>query len=381
MEVARSCEREIIMARRFHDHYDSTGDIAARDLSAESVFVEILSRIDDERERVYLLAHIGLDISVTTLARELKVDRRELATRVDAILAKLRVDADLASILGKVRHAGRNDRYQALAFRLELQNWFCSHCGAFMIQPEVGRPRKTCSDSCRRKLCQARGRSWKDSHRTREESASGERISTNLQQPLERLQLETIMGPFQATLQDGSSEQSKYTFWWQSDIRFRDRALLLLGLTSPIPLTCRDLATLDVDDFAFKPVGLEIRLHRRTEQPTRYLMMPPGTDQELCAVKAVMTWRGRVTRTGRTLGPLFVRLDRRGLTRTNARLAASEVATIIENAARRVDLINIPKLLPRDSLPEFLASISRAESVAQVPESLIPILLRRYRET
>ena len=131
---------------------DLTGDIAVADVAGDSVLASILSRITAERDRVLILAHVGLDISLASLARDLKTDPRKLAERVDQIVARLATDKELRSTLGDMRRAGRSEHYQALAFRLNLQDWFCSQCAQFMIQPQTGRPRKTCSLRCRRLL-------------------------------------------------------------------------------------------------------------------------------------------------------------------------------------------------------------------------------------
>ena len=66
---------------------DVTGDTAVADVTGDSLLFSLLSRITGERDRVLILAHVGLDISLTTLARDLKTDRRLLAEQVDSILA------------------------------------------------------------------------------------------------------------------------------------------------------------------------------------------------------------------------------------------------------------------------------------------------------
>jgi len=262
-------------------HYDPTGDVAVRDVSA----------------------------SVGALARELKVDRR-------------------------------------------------SYCGSFIIQTGMGRPRKTCSNVCRRKLYQAGGSSWKDDYqfRSRREFDDLDRRNPANTSPLVANDaVQAIMRPFRASVHDSARVESDFIFWWQSDIRFRDRALLLLGLKCPVSLNPRDLASLDVDDIAFRPTGLEVRLHRRSENPTRYVIMPPNADKELCVVEAISAWRTRIMRTGRTLGPLFVRLDDRGhLSNVDTKLTSVAVASIIENAVMPANVKHLPQLTPQTYISEYL---------------------------
>src|SRR5262249_43129740 len=129
-----------------------------------------LSRIEGERERVLVLAHIGLDISLGALERPLGMKREELANRIEAIIARLRQDEELTASLGDIRHLGRTGHYQALVFRLGLQDWFCSYCGQFIAQSERGAMRKTCSPTCRSRLSRAHGVGWKSQH---QDSSSG----------------------------------------------------------------------------------------------------------------------------------------------------------------------------------------------------------------
>jgi hypothetical protein len=105
---------------------DKTGDSAVGDIAGESLLVEVFSRIDDEQDRVLLLARIGLDISVRNLARVMGATRAELEHRLANIIARLREDADLMDTLGDIHRAGANDHYQAMVLRLGLDDWFCA---------------------------------------------------------------------------------------------------------------------------------------------------------------------------------------------------------------------------------------------------------------
>ena len=135
---------------------DSTAEAAIGDVAGESVLVQIFTRIQDEQDRALILAHIGLGIPLTGLEQQFRQSRRELATRVDAILMTLREDASLADMLADVHRAGRDEHFQAIIVRLGLEDWFCAYCGKFMAQPVTGRRRRTCSSLCRHRLSQSR---------------------------------------------------------------------------------------------------------------------------------------------------------------------------------------------------------------------------------
>lgn len=140
------------MRRGSRGGYDVTSETAIGDASGDTLFLEVFARIPDREDRALLLAHIALGVSLTSLERQLGVGREDLAARIDAILASLRADAELAESLSGIRRAGRDEHDRALIIRLGLQDWFCAHCSQFMIQPSTGRPRKTCSDLCRHRL-------------------------------------------------------------------------------------------------------------------------------------------------------------------------------------------------------------------------------------
>jgi hypothetical protein len=337
---------------------DVTGDTAVGDVSGESLFAEVLSRIEDEFERVLILAHVGLDISLNILARELKVDRRGLASRVGSVLDRLREDEELAGMLGNVHRAGNSEHYQALAFRLDLQDWFCSHCGEFMVQSEIGRPRKTCSNSCRGKFFRADGTGWKDQYQPGSLKKSDTKHSRTTEVPNAEVGLDKILELLRP-VELADRRQSLRTFWWEPHTQSRDRALLLLGFMCPIPLSSSDLAMLDVDDVAQKPGCLEVRLYRRAKRATRYVTIPAGVDKALCPVEAMSAWRGLLVRSGRTIGPLFVRMGRNGrLPRGTVRVTDRAVTKVFTNAAQSAEFTYIPELRPFMSIPGFLSEIS-----------------------
>jgi uncharacterized protein YdbL (DUF1318 family) len=140
---------------------DRTADTAVGDVSGETILLEVFSRVSERENRVSLLfAHVALDMSLSSLERQLGTSRRDLGRRVDTMLIGLRQDAKLLALLGEIRRAGRSEHYQAIIASLGLQDWFCAYCGQFMVQPQTGRPRKTCSDKCRRKR-------WRESNNRR----------------------------------------------------------------------------------------------------------------------------------------------------------------------------------------------------------------------
>lgn len=330
-------------------HHDPTSGLAAGDLAGESLVTEILSRVEDQRDRVFLLAHVGLDIPLSTLSRELKVGRAELASRIDAILGSLRNDATLSASVGDICRAGRTERYQALAFRLNLLDWFCSQCGEFMNQPRTGRPRRTCSDTCRGKFHRAGGTGWKDRHQPGSpgnDSPEADAISKG--------------GTWRDKWQPISSTSpwAGHPPWPHAPRPCRNRALALLGLACPAPATPSHLAALDTDDIALKHDGLNVRLFRRDKRPTRYVTIPASDDGVLCPVRSVLAWREHLTQAGFVHGPLFVRLDEDGqVTRGNMRMTSITTAWAIADAVQAGLKSGIPDLKPSTILQDFAEKI------------------------
>jgi len=351
--------------------WDETGDNAVADVAGESLLVELFSRIEDERDRVLVLAHIGLDLSLRNLARVMGVTRVELADRVSAIIARLRQDTELADMLGDIHHVGRNDRYQALIFHLGLQDWFCSYCGDFMLQSESGPKRKTCSGKCRQRLWKVNGIGWKNQHLAL--PAKGTSIDSDLDRQsaqaanIYQEMLRTLLQPIDTGQRQLAPGVPSDPFWWQPDTKCRDRAVLLLGFMCPIPLSSSDLAAIHITDISRRRVGLEVRLtrrgSRRINQETRYIIVPASADSKLCPSAAMSAWLTRLTRTGRTDGPLFVRMNSRGeLPKdhwTDRELTGEGIAQVITNASRCAwsDERQV-RLAPSSFLPDFLKEIA-----------------------
>src|SRR5712691_1134334 len=106
---------------------DFTADTAATNMSGESLLSSVLLRIDNKFDRVLILAHWALGISVTSLARSLDLDRGELSAHIAAIRVKLRADKKLKAELQDIGRAGQFDHYQAIVAQLNLEDWFCSY--------------------------------------------------------------------------------------------------------------------------------------------------------------------------------------------------------------------------------------------------------------
>src|SRR5690242_17265236 len=102
MDPALNCRRRPSMRHSSGRAWDKTGDSAVGDVAGDSLLVEVFSRIEDERDRVLVLAHIGLDLSLRNLARVMGTTRSELADRVSAIIARLREDTELVTMLGDI---------------------------------------------------------------------------------------------------------------------------------------------------------------------------------------------------------------------------------------------------------------------------------------
>ena len=334
---------------------DLTGQIALGNVAGESLLFAILSRIDDELDRVLILAHVGLDYSFASLARDLKVDRREVAQRIEETLTVLRSDAELTAELCDIGRVGQAEHYHALAFRLNLQDWFCSHCGRLMVQPEIGRPRNTCSNRCRRLLYEAGGTGWKD----RYQRASSKDTRTPISTLAMRNEAAWHGKLFELMkLIEFAHDNTKSP----PNLRVRDRAMFLLGFTCPIPLSSADLAEMDIDDFRQDRRSMEVRLYRRANRATQYVTVPAAADPALCAVKTMQTWRSHLVRSGRTTGPLFIRMDRDGLLPGGAvrRLTARAIAGIVNDSLGWGQRLRAPELLPSMPLPEFLTRATLA---------------------
>jgi hypothetical protein len=336
------------MTRSARPTGDVTGDAATGNVAGETVFSRVLVTQDDELDQVLILAHSALGLPLAQLAHDLKVDRRDLEARVARILTQLRQDGGLSAQLSGFRQAGKVEDYYPVIARLGLQSWFCARpgCANPIVQPATGRPRKTCGSKCRHLLSKANGISWKDGYRERPSAGStmaGAEGDATQDATATRDALIQLMKPINFPRQR--------TDWISPTIRCRDRALLLLGFTCPAPVTPSDLGALDIHDIGETLKGFEVRLYKRTSRATRYITMQSSNDRELCAVQALQSWRQLLARSGRTTGPLFMRLERNGQLPDNSiQLSGRAVTRVARDALWNGGSIRSP-----DS-PDFGAS-------------------------
>ena len=352
---------------------DTTGNTALGHVAGESMLAEVLSRIEDEYDRALIMAHKYLDISLRDLERSLKVSREELAKRVNSIIAQLRQDEHLVVSIGDIRRVGRIEQHQELAFRVGLQDWFCSWCGEFMVQSERGPMKKTCKSACRTALSRAQGVGWKSQGRY--PSVTDSRKVSDRTHSLQGTDawLEKLLELVRAI-----NEREGRPARRPPERRCRDRALILLGFMCPIPLSPSDLATLNAKDVVRIPKGLEVALRRPGDQEKRYIVVPASDDPEVCPVTAVSEWKKYLAQIGNTAGPLFIRMNRldrntrilgQKAPREIAHLSASGIVLAISTTVLYSKL-NIYKddyptiyseyvdLRPSTSLPDYLNELS-----------------------
>jgi hypothetical protein len=235
----------------------------------------------------------------------------------------------LKARLGDVRRAGQYEHHEALAFRLSLQDWFCSQCRGLMVQRGIGRPRNTCSDRCRRLLYEAGGASWKDQHEEGTAPSRSRLAITRKNIALDtasgREKLRTIIRPLEAGAVEG--------MWDKPVVQSRDRAMVLLGFSCPVQTSPSELAALDVTDVTRTSHGLEVRLFKRSARPTQYVTVPMSEDPKICPVSAMTPWRSLMLRNSRTTGPLFIRLNSgENIPPSSRRMGGKAVANVVNQA-------------------------------------------------
>jgi integrase len=104
----------------------------------------------------------------------------------------------------------------------------------------------------------------------------------------------------------------------QGSAEIRDRALILLAFTSALRRS--ELAAIEVADLEPDPAGLIVHVRRsKTDQTSEgdYVGIPYAGRPQLCAVRAVAAWTGRLADLlavdpAALTGPLFRPIDRRG---------------------------------------------------------------------
>jgi hypothetical protein len=309
------------MSTRSKKPADDTAEAAVGDVASDSLFTEVLSRIDDETDRILIFAGVGLEISHRNLSLALDLSTVDLTSRIDRIVSVLREDEEVAGKLHDFRRAGRVVNYLALAYRLGLQDWFCAQCGQFMVASERGRRRKTCSDRCR--LRRFRG------HRPGTLTGAAASMPTAAPDAVPDAMMSRLVEPIDRAVPPDIFDR-KALRWWQPEMRLRDRAVVLLGLSCTVALTSADIAAFDVDDVVQTSEGVEVRLYRGTARPNRYVTIP-AREREICPVAAVHAWVRHLAAAEHRSGALFPRLNAKGKI-LETRLTDRAVAAIVEAA-------------------------------------------------
>lgn len=161
----------------------------------------------------------------------------------------------------------------------------------------------------------------------------------------------------------------------------RNRALLALGWS--LGARRSELVALDVDDLAWVPEGLRVRMRRgKTDQEGRgrVVGVPYASQLEVCAVRAVREW---LDVAGITEGPVFQGTSAKGDTVTGHRLTCRQVANVVAVCARRASL---PGRFSGHSLRAGLVTTAvRANKplksvMAQTGHKTVEVLMRYVRE-
>jgi hypothetical protein len=340
---------------------DTTAETVTGDALGDAVVVAVLSDIKDNRERAVLFAHVALDLPLSAVARTLGVERKTLEETVSAVLAQLRSDVDLAARLSDVRRAGRAEHYLKLAEKLDLQDWFCAHCRRFMAQAAVGRPRKTCSDRCRK--AHHRGSLPQDKSRP-----EGMQRPPTLQ--LTEAEADAMRNTLRRVIRNLDSIRDQKLI--SADVHARDRALILLGFTCSVQLSPVQLASLTMDDVMEKRGGLEILLRWGVREVRQYVIVPQGPEPALCPVRAMRALRACLRQSGRRDGPLFVELWRQEHFSANQPALKSLLAAgLIHDALGQAGL-RPRKLLASDLLPAYLKRVASTYPQATLDEEAAP---------
>ena len=337
------------MARSRQVWRDETASTALSNDASQVLLERLTFVLPDERDRVLVVGHYGLQLPTSTLARRLEMARREAEARLERARVSLRDSGTHLEWLGELSRVGQLGHYQPLLFRLGLLDWFCSWCGGEMPQLGVGRTRKTCSPTCKRRLNQAGGRGWKDAHQPGARPAREDEVHYT---PAEREQLRTLVRAIET--RDAPS--------WRAVRLSRDRALLLLGFNSPIALAPADLSALNVDDVGFTQEGLQVHFFKgaRGRQP-RYVTIPKDPDPMLCPVRAMTPWLSVMRRAYQFLGPLFVNLSETyEVPYPRKRMGRKAIAGVVDQAwwYWREPL---PEFPPSMLFPDFLHQRTPAE--------------------
>lgn len=128
----------------------------------------------------------------------------------------------------------------------------------------------------------------------------------------------------------------------------RDAALLLLGYSTAARVS--ELSALDLADVVETEQGLDASVYRKKIKAFTDSAVPYGSNPATCPVRAVRALREAMAATGRTDGPLFVRIDRHGrvappmvrrgvpIGDSSGRLTAQAAAQVVEKVAAAAGL-------------------------------------------
>lgn len=132
---------------------DRTAEAAISQVAASALITAMETL--ELRQRALVFAHVGLQMTVQTLAREFNITVQEATQQIDDGLAQLRTADDIEALSG-IHRLGERGSFLDHAHRLQLSSWFCRNFGRFQVQKGIGRPRVTCSDTCRYELHRSR---------------------------------------------------------------------------------------------------------------------------------------------------------------------------------------------------------------------------------
>ena len=350
---------------------DTTAQAVAGDFLGDAILTSVLSSIEDARERTVFLAHVALNLPVPAVARAFGLDPKEVEETVKALLRKLRSDETLSAQLSDIRRAGRPEHYLILAEKLDLQDWLCARCGRPMVQPKVGRPRKTCSDTCRVALSLAGGQGWKDAkdrtpdtpRRLNRVVSPDEEIQRRARLVLTAQEADAIRSLLRRIMGRGSPGR-----YMTRDYKARNNSLLLLGFTCPVQLSAEDLAVLTLDDVRLTTKGLEIVLYwgKHKSRIRQYVAVPQDRDPDLCPVRAMRAWQTRLFEAGYRSGALFPRIAEWDTLRSGRPgMGGRVIASVISNAMNEARLT--PRALSESALlPTFLKDAARTTNLRGV---------------
>jgi hypothetical protein len=333
--------------------HDSTWQSVASDALGDDLLLKVLSEVVDKRERAFLFAHIALDLPLTSVARTLRVDRKEAEAVIDRLLGSLRANEELLARFGDVHRAGRLEHYLDLAAKAGLQDWFCAYCKRFMMQPAVGRPRITCSENCRKR---------RQRYGEAPPNWAPEDHSIGAQCPPALLASAREAEAMRACLLSSipKLDQARVEGRQRPEIAIRDKAIILLGFTCPVQGSSATLSATTRKSVIETRRGLEILFLRGDRRARQYVTVPPDPDATVCPVRAVRAWNNLRQENDYHDNALFTELFTiAGSTVYSGKpLDGRGVTEVISAAIRRSGLYPHQQLQVDDLLPTYLKVVS-----------------------